>query len=277
MPCDRSSRSCSAASSDLVVTTPPSPPARLLVAYSEKHVKSPIDPTLRSPTVASTACAASSITSSECSRAIAHSASMSHGPPAKCTGSTARVRGPTSARTASGSMFSVSASTSANTGVAPACSTAFVVAGHVNDVVITSSPSPSPAATIARCSAAVHDEVAIAWPVPTRAANRSSSSRVRGPLVSQPDRSVSITDAISSSPSTGGENDSMLSRTGVPPSMARVAGMALLMRPRIEPPRPPFALVGAPPAASSPARSRIRPGRWRCAGGRTGARRHDRS
>ena len=146
--------------------TPPSPPARLLVAYSEKHVKSPIDPTLRSPTVASTACAASSITSSECSRAIAHSASMSHGPPAKCTGSTARVRGPTSARTASGSMFSVSASTSANTGVAPACSTAFVVAGHVNDVVITSSPSPSPAATIARCSAAVHDDVAIAWPVP---------------------------------------------------------------------------------------------------------------
>ena len=29
----------------------------------------------------------------------------------------------------------------------------------------------------------MHDEVAIAWPVPTRAANRSSSSRVRGPLV----------------------------------------------------------------------------------------------
>ena len=75
--------------------TPPSPPARLLVAYSEKQVKSPIDPTLRSPTVVSTACAASSTIARPCSRAIASIASMSQAPPAKCTGRIARVRSPT--------------------------------------------------------------------------------------------------------------------------------------------------------------------------------------
>ena len=54
------------------------------------------------------------------------------------------------------------ASTSANTGVAPVWMMALVVAGQVNEVVITSSPSPTPAASSARCNAVVHEEVAIA-------------------------------------------------------------------------------------------------------------------
>ena len=58
------------------------------------------------------------------------------------------------------------------------------------------------------------------------AANRCSSSRTRGPEVSQPERSVSITDSTSSSPITGGENESSVSRTGVPPSIASVEGCA---------------------------------------------------
>ena len=100
---------------------------------------------------------------------------------------------------------------------------------------------------------------------------------VRGPLVSQPDRSVSITDAISSSPITGGENSSSVSRTGVPPSIAGVEGLVLLMRPRIEPRRPPIrACFSASSRSCRPLRSHSRPGRWRCAAGRSGVPAHDR-
>ncbi len=51
---------------------------------------------------------------------------------------------------AAGSMLSVDGSTSANTGRAPACRIALMVAGHVNEVVTTSSPAPTSAAIIAR-------------------------------------------------------------------------------------------------------------------------------
>ena len=142
--------------------SPPSPPARLLVAYSEKQVKSPIEPILRLPTAASTAWAASSISFSPCVWAIASIASMSQGAPAKCTGRIALVRGVIARSIASGSMLSVARSTSAKTGCAPAWRIALTVAGHVNDVVTTSSPAPTSAAISARCSAAVHDDVAIA-------------------------------------------------------------------------------------------------------------------
>ena len=51
--------------------------------------------------------------------AIALSASMSHGVPNRCTGSSAAVRGVTAARTEAGSSVNVASSTSASTGVAP--------------------------------------------------------------------------------------------------------------------------------------------------------------
>ena len=57
-------------------------------------------------------------------------------------------------------MFSVSGRMSANTGVAPQWTITLAVAGQVSDVVITSSPGPTPSAASDRCSAAVHDETA---------------------------------------------------------------------------------------------------------------------
>ena len=57
-------------------------------------------------------------------------------------------------------MLSVSSRMSAKTGVAPQCTITFAVAGQVIDVVITSSPGPTPSATSERCRAAVQEETA---------------------------------------------------------------------------------------------------------------------
>jgi hypothetical protein len=77
--------------------------------------------------------------------------------------------------------------------------TAAAVAAKVYDGTMTSSPSPIPSARYARCSAAVHDDTASACLTPKCAANFSSSSAIRGPMVSQPERRVSVTAAMSSS------------------------------------------------------------------------------
>ena len=91
---------------------------------------------------------------------------MSHGRPAKCTGTMARVRGVIFRRTCSGSMFSVTGSMSASTGVAPAWMMALTVAQKVIGVVMTSSPGPTPEASSDRCNAAVQEFSAIAWRAP---------------------------------------------------------------------------------------------------------------
>ena len=127
---------------------------------------------------------------------------------------TAFVRGVTAARASSGSMLRSSSFTSTKTGVAPAWTITFAVAGHVIGVVITSSPGPTPSASSDRCSAAVPLESAIACFAPVYAAKRSSSSAVRGPVVSHPERIVSATASISSSPTAGGWNE----RKVVPPT-----------------------------------------------------------
>jgi Mrp family chromosome partitioning ATPase len=62
----------------------------------------------------------------------------------------------------SGSMVMVSRWQSTKMGVAPVWMMAFAVAQKVIGVVMTSSPGPTPDATIARCRAAVHEEVASA-------------------------------------------------------------------------------------------------------------------
>ena len=82
--------------------------------------------------------------------------------------------------------------------------TTFAVAGHVIGDVITSSPGPTPSATSARCIAAVPDATASTCSASSTSAARRSSSAVFGPVVSQPERSVSATAAISSSPIAGG-------------------------------------------------------------------------
>src|SRR6185312_5702183 len=64
----------------------------------------------------------------------------------------------------------------------------------------------------ARCMAAVPDETASACLAPTYAANRSSSSAARGPVVSQPERIASAAAATSSSPTAGGWKPRRVSR-----------------------------------------------------------------
>src|SRR5918999_3145281 len=97
----------------------------------------------------------------------------------------------------------------------------FAVAGHVIGVVITSSPGPTPSATSARCMAAVPEETASACSAPMYSAKRRSSSAAFGPLVSHPDRIVSATAAISSSPTAGGWNESMVARLADSPGTGR--------------------------------------------------------
>src|SRR5271166_2730858 len=107
---------------------------------------------------------------------------------------TAFVRGVIRRSTSSGSRLGTSRETiSANTGVAPQYSAAAAVAANVNEGTITSSPGPTPAARYARCRAAVQLDTAIAWRAPRCAAKASSNSAVRGPSVSQPERSVAAT------------------------------------------------------------------------------------
>src|SRR5205807_5986669 len=61
-----------------------------------------------------------------------------------------------------------------------------------------------------RCSAAVPDATARTCSASTYSAKRRSSSAARGPVVSQPERIVSATAAISSSPIAGGWKPSIV-------------------------------------------------------------------
>jgi len=104
------------------------------------------------------------MTRSSCRAAIAVIASMAQARPAKCTGRMARVRGVIRSSMPRGSMFMVTGSMSANTGVAPEWMIALTVAQKVSGVVITSSPGCRPAAIMLTCSAAVQELTAAALP-----------------------------------------------------------------------------------------------------------------
>ena len=78
--------------------------------------------------------------------AIIESASISHGCPAKCTGTSARVLGVTNRSTVFSSMVYVSGRMSEKTGFTPAATSIFAVAANVFGVVTASSPFLSPAA-----------------------------------------------------------------------------------------------------------------------------------
>ncbi len=121
------------------------------------------------------------------------------------------VRSVMSSATWSGSMFRSESRTSAKTGVAPAWTITFAVAGQVIGLVITSSPGSTPTASKERWRAAVPDATASAYSAPTYSAKRRSSSAAFGPVVSQPERRVSETAAISSSPIAGGWKPSIVS------------------------------------------------------------------
>src|SRR3989440_2204537 len=124
----------------------------------------------------------------------------------------ALVRVVTSSPTRSGSMFRSESLTSAKTGVAPVWTITFAVAGQVIGDVTTSSPGPTPSATSDRCRAAVPEASASTCSASRNSAIRRSSSSARGPLVSQPERRVSVTSAISSSPIAGGWKPSRVAR-----------------------------------------------------------------
>ena len=91
---------------------------------------------------------------------------MSHGWPAKCTGTMARVRGVIAAASRVASRLRVSASQSTSTGRAPRCSMTAAVAANVIGDVMTSSPGWTPTASSPRWSAAVHELTASACEQP---------------------------------------------------------------------------------------------------------------
>src|SRR5215203_6961029 len=124
----------------------------------------------------------------------------------------ARVRSLTSSPARSGSMLRSPSRTSAKTGVAPQWTITFAVAGQVSELVITSSPGRTPTASSARWSAAVPDATASTCFASRYSAARRSSSAARGPVVSHPERIVSATAAISSSPTAGGWNERKVAR-----------------------------------------------------------------
>lgn len=129
---------------------------------------------------------------------------------------TAFVRGVTAASMQAGSMFR-SSRISTKTGVAPTRATTFAVAAKVIEVVITSSPGPTPAARRARWRPAVAELRATACLAPTYSQTSCSNRAHFGPVVIQPDRIEWRISAISSSPSEGRENASI--------SLRRVIGV----------------------------------------------------
>ena len=111
----------------------------------------------------------------------------------------------TRAATWPGSMLRSDSRTSAKTGVAPVWTMTLAVAGHVIGVVITSSPpGPRRARARDRCIAAMPEgdgngvlRADVVGEPPLQLGRL-------GPVVSQPERSVSATATISSSPTAGG-------------------------------------------------------------------------
>jgi hypothetical protein len=92
-------------------------------------------------------------------------------------------------------------STSANTGVAPAVTTAFTDATNVKLGTITSPVIPC--ATSDTNSADVQEFIATAYAQPTEAANSSSNAATSDPDANHPDRRTAVTAATSSSPIDG--------------------------------------------------------------------------
>src|SRR3954468_18715829 len=115
------------------------------------------------------------------------------------TATTAFVRSVTAASTAAGSRLSVRGSMSAKTGVAPSYSAQFAEATNEYGDVITSSPGPTPASRMQRCSPAVPDETAAAYGTPIESASSDSNRGPVGPSDSQPERSTSSTSSSSRS------------------------------------------------------------------------------
>ena len=169
--------------SSFVVTMPPSPPVVMILSWQKLHAPTwPMLPTLRPLYWAPCAWAQSSITFSPCVSASAMMASISQGQPAKWTQMIALVFGVSTLAMVTALRLPLSASTSANTGVAPALTTQEMLAIKVRGVTTTSSPGPIPSAFNATSSASVPLPRATAWCVPAQAANSFSNLRHSVPV-----------------------------------------------------------------------------------------------
>ena len=80
-------------------------------------------------------------------------------------------------------------------------------------MVITSSPGATPLTSIERCKPAVHELTALAYPHPMYSRKSSSKRLTFGPVDSQPERSESMTSAISGSSIIGLPNTRNSERT----------------------------------------------------------------
>jgi len=78
------------------------------------------------------------------------------------------------------------------------------------EVVITSSPGPTPKALSVRKRPEVQLETAAAWSAPTYAANFDSNCLASGPVPIHPDLSAAVTAEIAASEILGGEKGRLL-------------------------------------------------------------------
>src|SRR5687768_2484164 len=95
---------------------------------------------------------------------------------------------------------------SQKTGVAPVCTIVLPAATKLSEGSTTSSPALQPTASNAMWSAAVPFATAIACLTSEKAANCSSNSDTRGPMLHQPEASVSCAAAIISASTTTSES-----------------------------------------------------------------------
>ena len=128
-------------------------------------------------------CAPSSIRIMPFSWHISSNGSSSTACPVKSTATTALVLSVIFSFTLAGSILYVFGLISAKTGFAPQYRAQFADAAKVIGVVITSSPSVTPAAIAAICNAAVPLLHTAAYFAPVRAHRRASSSSTLGPQV----------------------------------------------------------------------------------------------
>jgi len=147
-----------------------------------------------------------------CSAARRCTPTMSAASPNRCTGMMAFVRELTRRAASPTSRLKVNGSMSQKTVFAPAYSTALAVDSHVKAGTITSSPGPTPAASAAKCSAAVQELTAVENWAPTRSEKRPSNSATFGPCPTHALRRVSSTAASSAASNQGLDSGTFMAR-----------------------------------------------------------------
>ena len=132
---------------------------------------------------------------------------MSQALPSRCTGSSARVRGPMAPATAAGSIVKVSRSTSTRTGTSPAFTSGKYVVDQATAGTTTSSPATSGRgrAGLTRAATATRfaDEPELtitASATPRYSAHSASKRRTFSPIVTCVERSEAIASFTSSAP-----------------------------------------------------------------------------